>query len=238
MGLAIDKRLESVEQLVPQEEATVSGGLLQADTGAASIRDLRQSLDDWLSQAMAHHPALLAARAQVQAARERTTVVQSEGLPTVELTGNLYQNGRPNQGVMPRTRETTLGVSLNIPLFEGFARRYKVAGAQAQLEQKDAELKDVERQVVLELIKAHADATSALNTLDASMRWLDAAKRAQESAQRKFDKGAADVTEILNTQTALTDATLERIRCQADWQSARLRLFANAGKLERSEIRQ
>ena len=202
----------------------------------ASTQDLRRSLDEWLGEATARHPALLAARAQVQAARERTAVVEAEGLPTLDATGNLYQNGRPNQGVMPKTRETTLGVSLSIPLFEGFARRYKVAGAQAQLEQKEADLKDAERQVVMELVKAHADAISALNNLDASLQLLDAATQAMASAQRKFDKGAADVTEILNTQNALVDATLERIRGLADWQSARLRLFANAGTLSRAEF--
>lgn len=48
---------------------------------------------------------------------------------------------------------------------------------------------------------------------------------------RKFDRGAADILEILSTQSALADAWLERIRCQADWRSARLRLVASAGGL-------
>lgn len=238
MGLPLSEKWSS--GFAAPEGLTSSNGAEGAEAGKelASLKDLRLSLDEWLSQAMERHPALQAARAQVQAARERTTVVQSEGLPTLDATGNLYQNGRPNQGVMPKTRETTLGLSLSIPLFEGFARRYKVAGAQAQLEQKEAELKDAERQVVMELVKAHADATSALNNLDASLQLLDAATQAMASAQRKFDKGAADVTEILNTQTALADATLERIRGQADWRSARLRLFANAGELSRMEFGQ
>jgi outer membrane protein len=50
------------------------------------------------------------------------------------------------------------------------------------------------------------------------------------SVQRKFDKGAADMLEMLSTQAALSDAQQERIRCLAEWRSARLRLLAAAGQ--------
>ncbi|MNF13342.1 hypothetical protein D3C80_2151500 [compost metagenome] len=54
--------------------------------------------------------------------------------------------------------------------------------------------------------------------------------------QRKFGRGAADILEMLNTQSALLEAQQERIRCQAEWRSARLRLLASAGVLGREAI--
>ena len=193
---------------------------------------LRQDLDAWLEQAQAQHPAIVAARAQLAAAQAKVVATQAEGLPTIDLTGSYYQNGRPNQSLATiNTRETLVGVTLTIPLFEGFARTYKVRGAQAQVEQREADLQDTESQLLMELVKTHADALAALDNLQASQRLLQAAQAALQSVQRKFDKGAADILDILSTQAALSDAQQERIRDLAEWRSARLRLLADAGML-------
>jgi len=65
---------------------------------------------------------------------------------------------------------------------------------------------------------------------------LQTARDALASSQRKFDKGAADLLEMLNAQTALADAGQERIRCLAEWREAKLRLMASAGRLGRTLI--
>jgi outer membrane protein len=193
--------------------------------------DLQQELVDWISQAQAQHPALIAARAQLLAAQEKVTSTQAEGLPTLDFMANRYQNGRPNQGLTSTSsKENVIGLTLSIPLFDGFARTYKVRGAQAQVEQKAADLQDTEHQVLMEIVKAHADVVAALENLDASANLLQAAQAALDSVQRKFDKGAADMLEMLSTQAALSDALQERIRCLAEWRSARLRLVAAAGQ--------
>ncbi|MCC7680762.1 TolC family protein [Janthinobacterium sp. FW305-128] len=211
-----------------------------ADGAAAGLHGgLQDELHAWLALAQARHPAILAAQAQLAAARERVEIARSEGRPSIDLTANLYQNGRPNQGLSPAsTRETLVGISLNIPLFDGFARHYKVRGAQAQAGQREAEAEEVQQQTLMELVKTHAEASTALANLAASQAWLDAAQDALASVRRKFGLGAADILEMLNTQSALLEAQQERIRCQAEWRSARLRLLASAGMLARDDVAQ
>ncbi|MDO8047261.1 TolC family protein [Janthinobacterium sp. SUN211] len=207
--------------------------------GAGLNAGLRDDLSAWLALARERHPAIVAAQAQLAAARERVAVARSEGRPSIDLTANLYQNGRPNQGLSPAsTRETLVGISLNIPLFDGFARHYKVRGAQAQAEQREAEAQEVQQQTLMDLVRTHAEASTALANLAAAQTWLDAAQDALASVQRKFGLGAADILEMLNTQSALLEAQQERIRCQAEWRSARLRLLASAGMLGRADIAQ
>jgi outer membrane protein len=192
-------------------------------------------LNRWLEDAQNKHPAIIAARAQLDAARNKVVSTSSEGLPTLDFSGNYYQNGRPGQSLTPaRIHETTLGVVLTIPIFDGFSRTYKVQGAQAQVEQREAELADTEHQILMEVVKAHADALAALKNIRASEDLLQAAQNAQAVSQRKYDKRAADILEVLNTQSALSDARQERIRCLAEWRSARLRLLANAGQMGRA----
>ena len=199
---------------------------------------MQHALHDWLEQAEQQHPAIKAARAQLLAAEEKVNATRAEGRPTIDFSGNYYRNGRPNQGLSANsTHETMIGVTLTIPIFDGFAHTYKLRGAQAQVEQKQADLDDTEHQILMEIVKTHADATAALDNLDASQLLLHSAENALGSVQRKFDKGVVDVLDILNAQAALLDAQQERIRCQAEWRSARLLLLAHSGVLGRESFR-
>ena len=201
----------------------------------SNTAEVSKDLKSWLEEAQKNHPAIIAARAQVEAAQNRVTVARSAGLPTLNFSSNYYQNTGPGEAVTPtETNETTVGIGLSIPLFDGFSSTYKIRGAQAQVEQKKAELADTEDRIALELIKAYADVTFTLLNLDASANLLETAQEALTVSQRRYDKGAADITEILSTQSTLSNAQQERIRCLAEWHSARLRLLASAGQMGRS----
>jgi outer membrane protein len=191
-----------------------------------------QDLAHWLAEARARHPGIRAAQAQREAAQAKVAATRAEGWPTLEFSRSDQVYGVPGQGLGgARSRVTTYGLALSIPLFEGFARVYKVSGAQAQAAQSDASLQNVVLQVSMDVVKAHADAASALDNLQASATLVDAAQAAVGSATRRYDKGVSDILELLSTQNTLADAHQERIRCLADWHSARLKLLAAAGVL-------
>ena len=84
-----------------------------------------------------------------------------------------------------------------------------------------------------EIVKSYADAQTSLLNLSASKELLEASLSAVNSSIRRYTKGAADILELLTTQNTLAESRQERIRCVAEWRSARLRLLANAGVLSR-----
>ncbi|MEY4909134.1 MAG: outer membrane protein OprM precursor, partial [Pseudomonadota bacterium] len=191
-----------------------------------------EDLAHWLAEAQAGHPGIRAAQAQREAAVAKVSAARAEGWPSLEFSRADQVNGLPSQGFgATRSRVTTYGLALSIPLFEGFARVYKVSGAQAQAEQSDASLQNTVLQVSMEVVKAHADATAALDNLQASATLVEAAQAAVGSATRRYDKGVSDILELLTSQNALADAQQERIRCLAEWHAARLKLAAAAGVL-------
>lgn len=192
----------------------------------------------WLEETQKTHPAIVSAKKQLTAAQEQVTVAKSAGLPTIDVSGNYYQNTRPGEAITKDARETTVIVGISIPLFEGFSTTYKIRGAQARVEKQTAALADIEQQVAMYVIKAYADTVSALGNLGASSTLLESAQNALEVSQRKYDKGAADITEVLSTQSALADAMNERVRCLAEWHSSRLQLLASAGKMGRHAVTQ
>jgi outer membrane protein len=189
-------------------------------------------LNSWLIEAEIQHPAIKAAKAQWESAKEKITSARAAGLPTIDFVGNFYQNGYPNQGVQPtQSNTTTVGLTFNIPIFEGFGTTYKIRGQEAQAQKAQADLEDTTHQILSEIVKSHADTVSSLSNLESSQRLVGAATAALASSVKRYDLGAADILELLSTQTAVAEAQQERIRCIAEYRSARLRLLANAGVL-------
>ena len=191
-----------------------------------------KDLNSWLIEAEERHPAIKQAKARWESDKAKITVARSEGLPTLDGTAYISRNGYPNQGLSNNNQSVIAsGVTMNFPIFEGFGRTYKVRGAEAQAELSEAQLQDATNQILTDVIKAHADAVTSLGTLKASERLLASAREAVESSKRRYAKNAADILELLNTESALADAQQERIRAVAEYWSACLRLLANTGIL-------
>ena len=196
-----------------------------------------QDLDEWLQEAQKRHPAIIAAREQLAAARYQVAATRSEGWPTLDFSAGYYLNGRLEQSATETgSQESVVGVSLSFPFFNGFSHTYKVRASEAEVERQTAQLQDTEQQVLMEMVKAHADAVAALGNLDASDHLLTAADESLRAAQRRYEKGAADILEILNIQNAFFEAQQERIRGLAEWRAAKIRLLATAGALNRTDF--
>jgi outer membrane protein len=86
------------------------------------------------------------------------------------------------------------------------------------------------------VIKAHADAQATLGNLDAAQLLLSSAQESLQSLQRRYNRGAADMVELLSAQSALSDAQQEHVRSRAEWRSAKLKLLASAGVMGRIPV--
>ncbi|WP_342621176.1 TolC family protein [Rhodoferax sp. GW822-FHT02A01] len=196
-----------------------------------------KSLQAWMDTAEQSHPAIRAARAQWEAALQKVAATRSEGMPVLDFSANYYQNGYPGQGLSAVSSNVgTVGIAITVPLFDGFSRTYKIRGAQAQAEQREGDLLDTRHNTLMAVVQAHADALAAVRNLESSQTLLSAAQESLASSQRRYDKGAASIVEILNTQATLADAQQERIRCLSEWRSARLHLLTSAGVMGREVI--
>ena len=193
---------------------------------------LINDLGYWLATAEQGHPAIRSAKLQWEASKAKIKAASAAGLPSLDFVASLYQNGLPNQGVQATSSYTgNAGITINIPVFEGFGTTYKVRGAQATADKAQVQMEDTEHQVLTEIVKAHADAVSSFENLDSSLSLIDATAAAVESASKRYEAGASDILELLNAQSALAQAREERLRCLSEWRSARLRLIAGAGVL-------
>lgn len=194
--------------------------------------------DELIEEAKQHHPALIAAQAEVQAARAKIQAIRAEGRPTVTLTAELGRNEQnyqpPAVGYEPTNignRSNSLGVQVNIPLFEGFGRNYRVQSAQGQAEIKAADLARLEQQVSLEVWKSYQSLRTESENMKATDILVNSARYSFLVAQGRFKAGVGNILELLSAQSAIAEAEQQRIKSISNWHTARLKLAANIGKL-------
>ena len=198
-----------------------------------------QDLRAWLTETERFHPDILAARAAVDAAREQVESAKSSGRPTLDLAANYYQNGFPYQGLTSmNTNVATVGFTVSLPIFDGFATHYKIEGAKAVVKEREAQLQDVQESTLMGVVNAYADAQSALRNLRASEELALAAQSGFESSKRRYANGAAEIVELVAAQSARADAVSERERCLAEWRAGRLMLLSSAGRLRRTDVQE
>lgn len=197
-----------------------------------------KSAADLFADAREHHPALLAARAEVQAAQARVRAIRAEGRPTLVFSAETSERRQdkhiPISGYPPTGaafRDSALGMQLSIPLFEGFGRGYKVRAASSQAGVKAAELARLEQQVALEVWKNFQSLNTRKEHIEAADTLLVSARRSFEVAEGRFRAGVGNILELLGAQSAVAAAEQRRIEAHAGWLTARLKLAASIGRL-------
>lgn len=195
--------------------------------------DGRSDLSQSLAFVKLNHPAVRAARYQWEAAVEGLNVAISGALPTLDFDVNYYENGRPNQRLSPtKSQETLASLTFKIPIFEGFKNTYQVRSAQAKLDQSLSNLIMTENQVQSSLLKLNFEFDSANESLSVSERHFSIAVAAEKSLQRKFIAGAASISDLLELQSVLEDADIERVKTLINWRSSKLRLLTFLGLID------
>ena len=192
---------------------------------------------DLLDEATASHPSVVAAKAQWQAALENVRVVRAEGLPKLGVAGSLDRSSQPLNATVGTldypsvSHSSSIGLTLQVPLFSGFNQDYKIRQAQAAADAQEQALRDAQQQVSLgvwsnyQLLQTY---TENLNNTDIV---LQSARQAFEAASQRYQSGVGNILELLNSQATLAAAEQQRIHAQLEWRTARLQLAASLGSL-------
>ncbi len=212
------------------DEASTDALLLRGTT-ARDPSDLLKDIDQLVDEALLKQPAVRNATAQLAAAEARLSGVTSEGLPSLSANLGRYINGRPNTQLTATHSFETLGaITLSVPLFEGFARNYKIKEAMAQVEARRADLASARAQASLDVWRNQQALQTETASVGASEDLLRSSQESSEAARERYRAGAINLLELLDVQKEMAQARQERIRSVSAWHVARLRLLASIGK--------
>ena len=206
----------------------LSGSVTPILTPADTARIDADSLAD---RALLQHPSVRVAQAQVEAARRTVQVTDQSDAPTLTLTAQGgVKNGYPGDLNEPRLNES-VGVSLTVPLFEGFATERQVEEAEAEVQAAEVRLTDVRRQVSTRVEQAASDLRALLDRLASTQLRMEQARTAAELARTRYEAGTITNLELLEAETALQQARLERTEVRYRVVLGRYALLRAAGTL-------
>jgi outer membrane protein len=209
-----------------------------ADDDQSPLPDITfvKATHELLDAAMRQHPAILAAKAQWEAAQAKVDTVRDQGRPRISLIGQSSRNDQPvsislgQPELSAHGRDNYLGVKLEVPLFEGFGREYQIKQAQAQADAQKESLHDAEHQVALTVWTSYQTLQSDTENLSNTDAVLQSARDAFADAQHRYQSGVGNILELLSVQNTLATAEAQRIQARTDWRTARLQLAVSLGQ--------
>ncbi|MEQ1638644.1 MAG: TolC family protein [Methylococcales bacterium] len=222
--------------------ASVTLKLTEINDSAIDEPLFEKAVDRLIEQTEHDHPKILSAQAQLKAAKARIDLVRAEGLPRLSLTASsdyFKTNATPinNQGSSEQTVNSgRVGIQLDIPLFEGFGRHYKILEAESQAQTKEAELENIQQQVALAVWKSYQALGTGLENLKAIKSLIQSAQQSFDVAVGRYKAGVGNIIELLKAQTDLANARQQKLLSMTRWQAARVKLAASIGNLSMETI--
>jgi TolC family type I secretion outer membrane protein len=181
-----------------------------------------------IEEARQRRPDLKAAEAQASAAQYGVDAARAAGRPTLSLGAG--PNWQESGGFSSHSH--SLGLTLNVPIFSGYNTTYKIRAAEAQQEVKTAQRERIRLQVALDVWKAYQSLTTATQSLRTTADLLASAEQSERVALGRYKAGVGTILDVLNAQSALAAARLQRIQARLDWQVYRATLAQAIGALD------
>jgi outer membrane protein len=181
-------------------------------------------------KALADRAEMKMAEQQIKIAELQQKAATAAWLPTIHAFGDYGSSGlKPNEISLP-TR--SVGVQLNLPIFDGGRIRSEVKVASSRLRQAEMQRNDLQAAIAKEVRLAIVMLKTREEQVRASIQAESLANRELELAQDRFQNGAGDNIEVIHAQTALEDARRTYISSLAQFNVARLNLTVAMGHAE------
>ncbi len=155
--------------------------------------------------------------------------------PTVAaFAGYGYNTGRNSFGEVfgsPWFNNANIGLSINIPIFDGFAKKYKIQQAKFTVDKVRQSLSLVEQSIDLQIRSANITILNGLETLKTQKRNLDLAQEVVRVSKIKYQSGTGSNIEVINAESALKEAQTNYFASLYDLLLAKIDLDKAKGKL-------
>ena len=187
------------------------------------------ALEELVAAATARRPDLLAAQARVSAAESNVKVQQAANRPVISAFGT-GAAAQSDPGL--DTRSAAIGLQVTIPIFTGYQNTYRIRAAREQVEQQEATRDQLRNDVSLDVWRAYQQLQTQGRALDATGDLENSARQSYDVALGRYRAGVGTVTDLLNAQSALANANLQRIQARYLWNVAKATLAQAIGSLD------
>ena len=159
--------------------------------------------------------------------------------PTVNLKANYnwqglgpkfpLTNGKSN-GVY-WSDYSAIGLGVNIPIFNGFATKARVQQNQIEIDKLEADLKDTKLGLDQAYQNAKSQIENSLSSIENQKANVTLAESVLADTKSNYQYGLATLTEVLDSENALTDAKQNYTTALLDYKQAEIKLIKAKGEL-------
>lgn len=199
------------------------------------------NLNDWLGTADDRSPSVAQARLALDIAKLETEKARAGHLPTLALTGS-YTKGHVDIDTDPAAHlagtntNKSIGVTLSIPLFSGFATQNRI---QETLKLEDKAVNDLEgtrRSVAQSTRSAFLGVQTGLAQVKAYEAAETSSKLSLEATQLGYKVGVRVNLDVLNAQTQLYNTEQQLSKARYDVIMGDLKLRQVTGQLSDADV--
>jgi len=202
---------------------------------------LPTTADEAVRIALANNPDLVATARQAIAAGYDVNVARASRLPNLSaVAGETYANnlgGNNSQYFIPNTgNATTIGLSANVPIFQGGLPAARIRQAQAQQGQALEQVVGTERAVVQAARAAFASYDAAQRAIQAETVAVQADQLALEGNRAEQSVGTRTIIEVLNAEQELLNSQVALVSAKRDAYVAGFQLLNAMGQAQAQNL--
>ena len=157
--------------------------------------------------------------------------------PTVSAFYNFQKNGQRrnseggNNSPWFWYNTNLVGLSVNVPIFDGFQKKYKIKQAEFAVDKIKNTLDQTIKGIDLERTVARNSLTNAILTMDAQESNTQLAERVYNTVKKKYEQGLGSSFEILQADSEFQQAQSNYFRALYDAIIAKISYQKSLGKL-------
>ncbi|MDZ7791934.1 MAG: TolC family outer membrane protein [Xanthomonadales bacterium] len=207
-----------------------------------------EEVEAWVARALDFNPQLLQQRSQVDVAEADLRIARAGHLPTLGLQAS-YSDFTNNEfvGRDPETQQPLgsatlgnqgweVGVTLNVPIFSGFATQSRRHQAGYSLRAADATLSATERSIKRQTETAYRAIVAGIQEVEARRQAQISAQSALEATNAGFEVGTRTIVDVLNAEQRFFQAERNYSDARHQFILNQLRLRQSAGVLEEADL--
>ena len=207
-------------------------------TDKLTVAPYKIDLSAAIGQALEKRPEIGALRKAEALRAEGIINASANYKPSVQIFGGYGDRNSAFSSDLSTERHGWLaGAQLSWNLFDGMLTRGKVMEARAVHEKSQTELVDTTRRIDLEVRTAYSDFIEAQEVLDSQKKVQEQAEESLRLAKARADAGSGTQLDVLNAETALTEARTTESLALHDYAVAVARLERAMGTVAVSQAK-
>ncbi len=181
-------------------------------------------------EAFQNRPEIISQGLDLKSAQSYATAERDLWFPTISAAG-VTGLAPFRQDTLP-SRYAAAGFNVNVPIFNGrlFNAEHTEASARARAQQQF--LRDLQNRIAQDVRTSWLNVISAYQRLSLTQQLLEQTTQAYDLAKGRYDLGLSSIIELSQAQLNLTEAQVEQVSAQYDYEGQTANLNYQLGRVK------